>query len=204
MHGSGSNPFVKRAVVICGSARTSGHNYAFLEGPITALLESHDYDHGKYKEKGIKPVAGLKAFNRAYAAWLTSAEWFRQELWREQGKASLEEWLEDNDDDDGWDPEDLLTLARMWQAGDVGKVADESCDGDYRKALEKIAAKVLLMPCVTDQYFPAEDGEEEVKYLKHGRFNPIKSVWGHVAGGGGSEMDKKWMDGEIAKFMVEE
>lgn len=200
MHGTGSNPFLKRSVVICGSAKTSGHNFAFLEGPITALLESHDYDHGNYKRNGLNPTAGLKAFNRAYAAWLTSAAWFRQELWREQGKKSLDEWLKDNDDDDGWDAEDLLTLARMWQAGDVGKL-DES--GDYRKALGKVTAKVLVMPCVSDQYFPSEDGEEEAKYLNNGRFNPIQSVWGHVAGGGGSSADREWMDREIATFMEE-
>lgn len=200
MYGIGSDPFVKRAVVICGSARTSGHNFAFLEGPINALTASHDYDNGKYKIKAVKATAGLRAFNRAYAAWLTSAEWFRQELWRELGAKSLQEWLEANDDDENWDPEDLLTLARMWQASDVGSV-DSS--GDYQKVLKQVTAKVLVMPCVSDQYFPPEDGENEVKHLKNGRFAPIESVWGHMAGGGSSPVDTKWMDKTIAAFLVE-
>lgn len=82
MHGTGSDPFLKHAVVICGSAKTSGHNFAFLEGPTSALIASSDYDQGRYKTNGVKPTQGLRAFSRAYAAWLTSAEWFRQELWR--------------------------------------------------------------------------------------------------------------------------
>jgi len=51
MHGSdnkpNSPPFLKRAIVICGSAKTSGHNYAFLEGPTSALVASHDYVQGR-------------------------------------------------------------------------------------------------------------------------------------------------------------
>ena len=50
-----------------------------------------------------------------------------------------------------WDAEDLLVLARMWQAGDVGSLR---ADGDVEGALEEISARVLVMPCRTDQYFP--------------------------------------------------
>lgn len=199
MHGCGSNPFLKRAVVICGSAKTSGHNYAFLEGPTSALIASQDYDEGRYKEKGVKPVKGLRAFGRAYAAWLTSAEWFRQELWREVGSKSLHDWLYPAESShESWDPEDFLVLARMWQAGDIGAVAG---DGDYKVALEQITAKVLVMPCITDQYFAAEDGENEVKYLRNGVYDPIPSIWGHIAGGGANPADVKWMDEKISSFM---
>jgi len=41
MHGSGDEPFLKNAVVICGSAKTAGINYAFLEGPISSLETSY-------------------------------------------------------------------------------------------------------------------------------------------------------------------
>ena len=203
MHGSSSPPFVKSAVVICGSAKTSGHNYAFLEGPISALETSIDYDGGRYKANGVVPRQGLLAFGRAYAAWLTSAEWFRQELWREWlGVGSIKEWLYPAEGDgsfEGWDPEDLLVLAREWQAGDVGAVGGK---GDWRKALEGVEARVLVMPCETDQYFDVKDGEEEVKYLKRGVFDPIPSVWGHIAGGGANKVDVEWMDGKIGEFLM--
>lgn len=93
MYGSGSTLFLKHAVVICGSAKTSGLNYAFLEGPISALTASSDYDQARYKQNGVTPVEGLRASGRAYTAWVPSAEWFRQELWRESGAKSLHEWL---------------------------------------------------------------------------------------------------------------
>ena len=200
MHGSGENPFLKRAVVICGSAKTSGHNYAFLEGPTSALIASHDYAQGQYSQNGVHPKDGLRAFGRAYAAWLTSAAWFREELWKNVGAESLHDWLyPDVASYESWDPEDLITLARMWQAGDVGTVAG---DGDYKKVLAGVTAKVLLMPCTTDQYFAAEDCEEEVQYLQNGIYNPIPSIWGHIAGGGANPDDTKWMDERISRFML--
>jgi homoserine acetyltransferase len=76
--------FVKRAVAICSSARTSLHNLAFLEGPIAALTSSIDYIAWKAMKakvaagedvganlKDIVPKTGLKAFSRCYGAWLT-------------------------------------------------------------------------------------------------------------------------------------
>ncbi|CZS98430.1 hypothetical protein WAI453_005822 [Rhynchosporium graminicola] len=203
MYGTGENPFVKNAVVICGSAKTSGHNYAFLEGPISALTTSFDYDNGNYKSNGTRPIKGLRAFGRAYAAWLTSAEWYRQELWK-QGYPSLQGYLHPPPGEapfERWDAEDLLVLARMWQAGDIGMVRG---DGDYEKALESISARVLVMPSQTDQYFPPEDGENEVRYLKKGVYAPIPTIWGHIAGGGANPTDVKWMDERIERFLTGE
>lgn len=201
MHGTGLRPFLKRSVVICGSAKTSGQNYAFLEGPISALTTSFDYDQGHYKLNGIKPIQGLRAFGRAYAAWVPSAEWFRQELWRQSGATTLQEWMHPpigQSSYEKWDPEDLLVKARMWQAGDVGAVAG---NGDYRKALEGVTARVLVMPSMTDKYFSPEDGENEVSFLKHGVFCPIPSIWGHMAGGGANPVDVRWMDEKISAFL---
>jgi homoserine O-acetyltransferase len=202
MHASAVEPFVKNVVVICGSAKTSGHNYAFLEGPISALSASVDYEGGKYKAKGVHPSQGLRAFGRAYAAWLTSSEWFRQELWREWICVdSLKEWLypaEGKGLFESWDAEDLLTLARQWQAGDVGVVGG---GGDYRKALEGVKARVLIMPSKTDQYFDWKDAEDEAKCLKNGKFEPIPTVWGHIAGRGANKVDAEWIDKKISEFL---
>ncbi|KAH8811794.1 homoserine acetyltransferase family protein [Xylogone sp. PMI_703] len=205
MHGSNPNAaenFVRSVVVICGSAKTSGHNFVMLEGPTTALEASIDYDGGSYVAKGVKPVKGLQAFGRAYAAWLTSAEWFRQELWRNLGAKSLEEWLPGKDGGryNTWDARDLLVLARMWQAGDVGAVGG---DGDWQAALRGITARVMLMPSRTDQYFTAGLSEMELEYLKNGVWAPIETIWGHIAGGGANPEDLKWMDGKIAEFLTE-
>ncbi|RDW82078.1 homoserine acetyltransferase like protein [Coleophoma cylindrospora] len=200
MHGSGPAPFLKNAVVICSSAKTSGHNYAFLEGPISALEVAGDYAGGAYRTHGTKPREGLRAFGRAYAGWLTSAEWFRQELWRKLGAASLQDWLHPEVAGyESWDAENLLALARKWQGGDIGKVGGGG--QGYEKALQGIQARVLLMPSMTDQYFWWRDSEREMEHLQHGVFRPIDTAWGHIAGGGANPVDAKWIDGEIATFL---
>lgn len=150
--------YVHNAVVICGSAKTSGHNYAFLEGPKAALTNSIDYADGGYREKGIKPVRGLTAFSRAYRAWLHSADWYREEQWKKaDGHGSVAENIDAGQDSFmAWDPEDLLVLARMWQAADLGVFSN---DGKYETTLEKIKTKMLIMPARTDQYFRYGDGK---------------------------------------------
>ena len=194
--------FVKSAVVICGSARTSGHNYAFIEGPKAALLNSTDYADGAYRANGIKPLRGLRAFGRAYCAWLTSGAWFRERHWEKSlGFASVEEYIGNTMEKtfEDWDAEDVLILARMWQEGDVGATRD---DGSYEEALRGIEARVLVMPGRTDQYFAVEDGVVEVALLGRGELGVIESVWGHAAGGGMSEGDVRWMNGRIGEFLA--
>ncbi|MCJ1351603.1 MAG: hypothetical protein MMC33_001587 [Icmadophila ericetorum] len=201
--------FVKAAVPICGSAKTSFHNWAFLEGPKSALLNSVDYADGEYKVKGAVPKRGLHGFGRAYCAWAMSAAWFREERWGKGrdgkgglGYGSVEEFMVEQWEApfESWDSEDLLVLARMWQAGDVGSTR---ADGDYTKALEEVKARVLIMPARTDQYFPPEDSEIELKYLKHGKLAVIETIWGHLAGGGANAEDTDFMDKQIAEFLKE-
>ena len=198
--------FVSAAVPICSSARTSPHNIAFLEGPIAALTQSTDYADGEYKAKSITPERGLKGFGRAYAAWLTSAEWYRKELWKEMmgnPDATLEDWIQVFSEGNLlWDAEDHLCLARMWQKGNVGNIGGGK--GDWKQVLKDVVkAKVLVMPCTTDQYFRIEDGEEEAKALgKKGVFAPIESCWGHAAGGGqSSKEDDEFMNKRVGEFL---
>lgn len=210
--------FMKKIVVICSSARTSGHNYTFLEGPICALENSKDYFSWKEKkERGDvenleKPAKATAAFGRAYAAWLTSAEWFDQGLWKKGACDSVEAWIRAKEEGNKeWDADDLLVLARMWQMGYIGSVVQggqlsqlgggQGDDGKLKEALESIEAEVLLMPCSHDQYFRPGPNEHDLKYLKRGRLAVIKSVWGHVAGGGGNMEDVLFMDREIGKFL---
>ncbi|KIX00771.1 uncharacterized protein Z518_09836 [Rhinocladiella mackenziei CBS 650.93] len=224
--------FVRRIVSICSSARTSLHNYAFLEGPIAALTSSIDYIAWRAMKakaargeqvganlKEVVPKKGLAAFARAYGAWLTSAQWFRDREFT-QGDIqadSVEQWMRWREEGYmTWDADDLLVLARMWQMGDIGTVIPDPDtktlsqlggqvpdDAAYTKALESIKAKVLLMPCRTDQYFPPEDSEIEMKTLKHGTLNVIESSWGHIAGGGANPNDAQFMSERIVEFMKE-
>lgn len=225
--------YVRNVVAICSSARTSAHNYAFLEGPIAALTNSLDYiawramkkkvasgEEVGQNMKDVVPKNGIRAFARTYAAWLTSAAWFRDREWSRGvfgGFESLDDWMGAREE--GyliWDAQDLLVLARMWQLGDIGdavpgqedsgikalgyKVPD---DASYETALKSIKARVLLLPCRTDQYFPPADSEIEVKHLQNGRVEVIESTWGHVAGGGLNGPDTAFLNEKIGKFLDE-
>ena len=55
-----------------------------------------------------------------------------------------------------WDANDMLTLLRTWQTGDVSKVkaVAPSLQGDLAGVLRNIKAKGLIMPSKTDLYFP--------------------------------------------------
>ncbi|KAF2433347.1 hypothetical protein EJ08DRAFT_647398 [Tothia fuscella] len=225
--------FVKRAVGICTSSRTSGHNYAFLEGPIAALTNSIDYiawSQIKAKKAAgevvegplneVKPIHGLQAFGRTYSAWLTSAEWFHEKKWKSLGFQNVESWIKtQGETKPDWDANDLLVLARMWQMGDISTV-DNGSDGSnptlsqlgggegddeaWKLALKSITAKVLLLPCKTDQYFRPQANLEEARYLQCGDVEVIESIWGHIAGGGASEEDTSFMNRKLADFMVGE
>jgi homoserine O-acetyltransferase len=114
---------VLNAIVICSSARTSKHNFQFLEGPKAALENSRDYQPKRTSSdstsatKSAVPTHGLRAFGKAYSAWLTSAEWFEQEKYRTLGYATLGDWdsVVAGTSYYSWHPDDLLTKIRMWQ-----------------------------------------------------------------------------------------
>ncbi|OQV00962.1 hypothetical protein CLAIMM_06392 [Cladophialophora immunda] len=198
-----------RIVVICSAARTSLHNYAFLEGPIAALTSSIDYiawramkdkiargENVGINLKEVVPKKGLRAFARAYGAWLTSTAWFRERRFTQMDghPASVEAWMQLREQ--GYLAGTPRTCSDLG-----GKVPDDNL---YTTALAGIQARVLLMPCRTDQYFPPEDSEIEMKHLRRGRLAVIESVWGHVAGGGLNPEDTEFMNARIAELMKED
>ncbi|KAJ6497690.1 Alpha/Beta hydrolase protein [Mycena sanguinolenta] len=188
----------QRIVVLASSARTSVHNWCFLEGPKAALVNSVDFQDGEYV---TPPVKGVAAFGRVYSTWALSQEWFRQRSWETLGFADLEAYLQKEWNFDS-DAHDLLCQLHMWQKGDISLFGPEEERGDLPKALARIKAKVLLMPSRSDMYFPPEDNEEEVKHLKNGELKVIESIWGHLAGGGaGTKEDDEFIETEVQRFL---
>jgi homoserine O-acetyltransferase len=170
---------VERACVVCGSARTSPHNFVFLEGVKAALMADPAWRDGWFQEQ---PLRGLRAMGRIYAGWALSQTFYRQELWRGLGYSSLEDFLIS-----GWegnflrrDANNLLAQLRTWQEADIS--ANDRFKGDLKAALGAIKAKTLVMPGSTDLYFQVDDNAEEVPHIPHGKLLPIPSIWGHRAG----------------------
>jgi len=192
--------FVERYVVICSSARTSPHNICFLEGPKAAMVASKDFEGGHYK---TTPSHGIRAFGRAYAAWAYGQTWYRQHNYLFNGQyANLESFLRDRWEGRFlafWDANDMLTLLRTWQKGDISKVTGGN--GNLEETLKGIKAKGLIMPCKTDLYFTPEDSEYEVQHLTNAKFVIIDSVWGHTAGAGENQADTDFIAKHVKEFL---
>ena len=191
---------VERIVVNCGSARTAPHNFVFLEGVRTALQADPAWDGSKYT---AKPEPGLRAMGRIYAGWALSQTFYRREMWRGLGFATLEDFLVRS-----WeanflrrDASDLLAQLWTWQHGDIS--ANDLFRGDLEMALAGIKAQVLLMPSATDLYFQTDDNRTELPHLRHGRLVEIPSVWGHRAGNPrDNPEDAAFIDVEVEKLLA--
>ena len=57
---------------------------------------------------------------------------------------------------EAWDANDMLTLLKTWQLGDVSRVraVAPGLQGDLAGVLGGIRAKSLIIPSKTDLYFP--------------------------------------------------
>ena len=79
---------VRRIAVICGSAKTSPHNWLFLEGVKLALRADAARNAGDYESQ---PEVGLRAFGTVYAGWAASQAFFREGLHLAAGARSV--WM---------------------------------------------------------------------------------------------------------------
>ncbi len=175
--------------------------FVFLEGVKAALTADAAFAGGWYRSK---PETGLRAMARVYAGWGFSQAFYRQQLdIRTLGYSSLEDFLVAF-----WEgfflPEDannLLTMLSTWQNGDIS--ANELYGGDFVKALGAIKAKAFVMPGRTDLYFPPEDSEFEVAHMPNAQLVPIESVWGHFAGGPGTNpVDVSFIDARLKELLA--
>lgn len=193
---------VERAAVVCGSARCAPYNYVFLESVKAALTADPAFRDGRFVEK---PVAGYRAMGRVYAGWAMSHGFYRDELWREAGFTSLEDYLVGS-----WDAtfarrdaNDLLAQIGIWQRGDISRC--EQFGGDLDRALAAVKAHMLLMPGATDRYFDARDNEDELGRLVNARsavLHPIPSLHGHRAGNPvNNPRDRAFLKAEVAALL---
>ena len=191
---------VERILPICGSARTSHHNFVFLEGVKAALTADDAWQGGWYREP---PTKGLRAMGRVYAGWAVSQAFYREEVYLKIGYSSLEDYLVDFWEGRrvGSDANDLLAMMWTWQHADIS--ANPVYQGDFKKALGAIKAKAIVMPGKTDLYFPPEDNEAEVAEMPNAELRPIESVWGHLAGGPGfNPVDAQFVDAAMRELLA--
>src|ERR1700734_1093758 len=110
-----------RIVATAGTAKTYGHGIVRLDGQIAAITADEGFKGGDYTEE---PTKGIEATGMGWAAWLYSQEWWRDELWRVDGKpgTTFEDVLNDMRTNffKGEDANNLILQMRTWEKQDVG------------------------------------------------------------------------------------
>jgi len=115
---------VKLAIPFCGAARTSLHNWIFIEGVKGAILaDTEGYCNGRYmEEKGQQPLVGLKTLGRVYAGWGFSQTFYREKGFEKyygiKGLENVmvqfwEKWSTSKD------ANNMLHMLWTWQHGDI-------------------------------------------------------------------------------------
>ena len=192
---------VQRMLPFCGSSRTSPHNRVFLEGVKAALTADAAFAGGWYRPDAL-PVTGLRAAARVYAGWGFSQAFYWDEVWREMGHTSLEDFLVGFWEGfflDDRDPNNLLTMLDTWWNGDVGSTPGF---GSTEEALASITARCLVLPAEKDLYFPPEDEQWAVGHIPSAELRVIPGVWGHFAGGGANPVDTAHIDAAVRDLLA--
>ena len=191
--------FADRIVATSGTAKTYPHGIVRLEGQIAALTADAAFLNGDYTSP---PKKGLEAFGMVWAAWLYSQEWWRRELWRAGSPAgtTFEQVSNRFRTRFNADANDYILQARTWQRHDIG--ATPGFGGDTERALRSIKVPLLYMPSETDLYFPIGDARYEAPFIPKVTLMPIPSLWGHTAGAASNPADAKFLNENIAKFLL--
>ena len=173
----------------------------FLAGLKAGLVADQNCNGGEYLAKS---VARLKAFGRIYAGWAFSQAFYREQVdIKTMGFASADAFLEGF-----WgslfqdrDPNNLLAMLRTWQLAEIA--AGGRYRGDFHLALKSMSPKAVIMPSVTDLYFPVADSEHEAATMLNAVCAPIPTVWGHVAGNAGANPpDTTFVSERIAELLA--
>tara|TARA_B110000438_G_scaffold282304_1_gene309233 strand:- start:748 stop:1758 length:1011 start_codon:yes stop_codon:yes gene_type:complete len=180
-------PDIVNAILpFCSSAKTSPHNFVFLEGVKAALCADQKWKEGNYVSP---PVNGLKAFARIYAGWAFSQTFYREKFYKKLGFNTIEDLLVnwENDHIENWDANNLLAKLATWQVNDIS--VGPHYKNDIKKALQSIRAQTILIPCTQDLYFRPEDNVFEAQHIPNVEIRPYDSPWGHCVANPGNDKD---------------
>jgi homoserine O-acetyltransferase len=190
--------FVKRACSICGSAKTSSHNWAMLHAYKTTMettLEWRDKNCQDWDPKVLSVMASIGA------TMAMSQDWYREGLHLTDEVKGVTDVIGNIKNlFQPWVPANLYAQTLTWMSADVSKNAN--FNGDLESALRAIDIPFLMLPCETDMYFRVEDNEAELPFIPLGQLTMIRSKSGHMAGlPGFSPEDDAFIDRQLIDFL---
>lgn len=189
---------VQRAAVFAATAKTPAHNKLFVDLLSELLRSDPAFDGGLYTDSDDVHL-GLSRHAMAFTMMSTSYRFFREEVWRQVGFSSVEEYAQ------GFvrgyfqpmDPNNLLCQAAKWRDADVSR----QTGGDLNAALGRISAKFFAFPFSGDLFFPAEDHQTDVALIPDARLRVIDSPAGHFTMFGLRPEDVAAIDDALAEVL---
>ena len=113
---------VDAIVPICGTAKTSPHNFVFLDGVKAALCADAAFKDGWYD---TPPEKGIRAFGRVYAGWVYSQDFYREREHVKLGLETVEDVMRASEARYlQRDANDLLAMLWTWQQADISQNSD--------------------------------------------------------------------------------
>jgi homoserine O-acetyltransferase len=168
------NPWNNRAISSSAGAQLPIDSYVGRQ----AITSDPAWDGGWY-DKVQSVQRGLRRHARVFAASAFTPEVFNQELWRQLGFSSQEDFivgfLEGHFVPQA--PNNLLALLSKWKDGDATRTTGETLE----RTLSGIAASVAVIAIDEDAFFPLADIEHEQRLIPNSTLKRVSSPWGHLA-----------------------
>ena len=169
---------VKRACSICGTAKTSPHNWAMLHAYKSTMEASPNWANSACSEWDPKILTIVSSIGATMAM---SQDWYRQGQHLSGDIINVAGAIENLKSlFASWIPANLYAQTLTWMAADVSD--NSTFNGDLAAALTAIKIPFLMMPCDTDLYFRIADNEAEIPYMSNAKLTVIESSSGHMAG----------------------
>ena len=189
---------VARAAPIAGTAKTTPHCALYVGVFCSALSSDPAWANGNYSNSS-EVEQGLKRMARVFAMMGASQELYNSDALADFGFSSVEDFLVGFWE--AWflpmDPNNLLSMARKWQTGDVG----QHTGGVLQSALTSITAKVHVIAFERDMFIAQADCLNEQKMISGSKLITIPSLWGHFSMLGVSNEDFQAINKSLANLL---
>lgn len=190
---------VERIAPICGGAKTWPQTYVVLDGMKSALMAAVGHDSSQIQQLTSQD---MRTVGRVYAGWGLSQAYYREELYRDLGFDSLEEFMAGVWEDSFMKMDPHNVLAMLWTGQNADISANPAYNGDFNKALNSIKALACVMPGSTDLFCTAEENKYETTLIPNAVLNPIESIWGHFSGRGINSVDNQFIDNNLKRLLI--
>lgn len=189
---------VERIAPFCGAAKTWPQAYVVLDGMRAALMAAIGFDPNKINQLAS---AHMRTVGRVYAGWGLSQTYYREELYRDLGFDSLEEFVVGVWEDSFMKMDPHNVLAMLWTGQNADISVNPVYKGDFDEALRNIKALAYVMPGSTDLFCTSDENEYEAMLIPNAVLNPIESIWGHFAGRGINNVDNNFIDVNLKRML---